>query len=297
MRSLDLFSGIGGFALGFLWAGIETVQFVEVDPYCRQVLAKNFPGVPCHDDIHAFNARPLRGKVDIVCGGFPCQPYSVAGQRRGAADDRALWPEMLRIIKECQPAWIVAENVAGFIGMGLDSVFSDLETAGYEATAFVIPACAAGAPHRRDRVWIVGHANRHRQSTGTINDEMAVVRDVADAAGGRCGGTAGREIQQPGRAEIVGTGEAVAHTNGAGRQEQYPAAQPAIAGHGPWRFTAAGYDWPAEPEVGRVAYGVPRRVDRIKALGNAVVPQITAMIGAAILAAERGADAPLLEVA
>jgi site-specific DNA-cytosine methylase len=171
---LDLFSGIGGFALAARWAGLETVQFVEIDPFCQKVLRKNFEGVPIHDNIKTFTyARCFRQAISqeqatgieqcnqrpfLLTGGFPCQPYSCAGKRRGKEDDRALWPEMLRVISEARPTWIIAENVAGFIGMGLDDCISDLENEGYEVQPFVIPACAVNAPHRRDRVWIVAHS-------------------------------------------------------------------------------------------------------------------------------------------
>jgi len=153
-KHIDLFSGIGGFSLAARWAGFETVQFVEIDPFCRKVLNKNFPGVPIHDDIktykHSGASRPF-----LLTGGFPCQPFSCAGKRRGAEDDRALWPEMLRVISEARPTWVIGENVGGFISMGLDDCISDLEAEGYTVQPFVIPACAVNAPHRRDRVWIV----------------------------------------------------------------------------------------------------------------------------------------------
>lgn len=122
MRHLDLFSGIGGFALAARWMGWETVQFVELDKFCQRVLEKNFPGVPIHGDIKTFDGTRFRGAVDIVTGGFPCQPFSTAGKRKGKADDRYLWPEMLRVIGEARPTFVVGENVAGIISMGLDQV-------------------------------------------------------------------------------------------------------------------------------------------------------------------------------
>lgn len=164
MTQLELFAGIGGFGLAGEWAGIETVCQVEIDPFCQKVLAKNFPNAQRHDDIHTFDGTAWRGRVDIVSGGFPCQPYSHAGKRNGNNDDRALWPEMLRVIREVEPAWVVGENVAGLLSMDggrvFDGIVSDLENAGYTVEAFVIPACAVGAPHRRDRVWIVANAQR-----------------------------------------------------------------------------------------------------------------------------------------
>lgn len=156
MKVLDLFSGIGGFSLGLERAGMETVAFCEVDQFCRQVLAKHWPNVRIHDDVRTLDGNEYRGTVDVVCGGFPCQPFSLAGKRAGADDDRHLWPEMLRVIREVQPRYVIGENVAGFVNMELDNCLSDLEAIGYACGAFVIPACAVDAQHRRDRVWILG---------------------------------------------------------------------------------------------------------------------------------------------
>lgn len=159
MKHLDLFSGIGGFALAAeeVWPDIEHT-FCEIDPFCQAVLKKHWPQSSIHDDIRTLHPGP----ADLVTGGFPCQPFSSAGKRRGTADDRHLWPEMLRVIRESSPEWVVGENVGGLLtwdgGMVLESVLSDLEAEGYEAWPFVIPACAVEAPHKRDRVWIV--ANR-----------------------------------------------------------------------------------------------------------------------------------------
>ena len=164
MRHLDLFSGIGGFALAARWVGWETVGFCEIEPYCQKVLRKNWPAVPIHKDIRDYDGQAC----DIITGGFPCQPYSVAGKRRGPEDDRALWPEMLRIISESTPTWVVGENVAGFVSMGLDSAIVDLEGIGYEVQSFIIPACAVDAKHRRDRVWIVAYANGTQRKGGCV---------------------------------------------------------------------------------------------------------------------------------
>jgi len=129
---LDLFAGIGGFSLAGHWAGYQTLQFVEKDAFRQKVLTKNFPGIPIHDDITNFDGRPFRGRVDVICGGFPCQPFSDAGQKRGSADSRYLWPQMLRVISEARPSWVCGENVDGIIGMELDRVLSELEKEGYE---------------------------------------------------------------------------------------------------------------------------------------------------------------------
>jgi len=157
MRLLDLFSGIGGFSYAAekLIGGYETVAFCEMDEFCQKVLKKHWPQVPIFDDVRTLDAARL-GRIDIVTGGYPCQPFSQAGRRQGEEDERHLWPEMLRIIKSCQPRYVLAENVAGHVTMGLDQVLTDLEDQGYTTRAIIVPACAKNAPHRRDRVWIIG---------------------------------------------------------------------------------------------------------------------------------------------
>jgi DNA (cytosine-5)-methyltransferase 1 len=157
MRLLDLFSGIGGFSYAAekLIGGYETVAFCEMDEFCQKILKKHWPQVPIYDDVRTIDAARL-GRIDIVTGGYPCQPFSQAGRRQGEEDERHLWPEMLRIIKSCQPRYVVAENVAGHVTMGLDQVLTDLEDQGYTTRAIIVPACAKNAPHRRDRVWIIG---------------------------------------------------------------------------------------------------------------------------------------------
>ena len=163
VKHLDLFSGIGGFALAARWVGWETVGFCEIDPYCQKVLRKHWPDIPIYEDIRELDGRTV-GHVDIITGGYPCQPFSVAGKQRGEADDRHLWPEFARLIREIRPRWVVGENVAGHISMGLDNVLADLEGFGYTWEAFVIPACAVNAPHKRDRVWVVANT-RHNDGT------------------------------------------------------------------------------------------------------------------------------------
>ena len=151
---LDLFSGIGGFALAARWAGFRTIGFCDNEPFAQAVIKKHWPEVPIHGDIKALDGTAYRG-VTLLTGGFPCQPFSNAGKRRGKDDDRYLWPEMLRVIQEARPAWIVGENVIGIIGLALDQVCSDLEAEGYEVEPIIIPACGVDAPHRRNRVWII----------------------------------------------------------------------------------------------------------------------------------------------
>ena len=242
MRHLDLFSGIGGFALASNWAGYTTVGFCEIDDYCQRVLRKHWPDVPVWGDVRQLDGRSvadatrnLRGasgdersqssdwdRVDLITAGYPCQPFSLAGKRLGAADDRHLWPEVARLIGELRPRWFLGENVAGHINMGLDDVLSDLETLGYTARPVVIPACAVNAPHRRDRVWIMGHANEQgsqghgqhgERASERIAGQAGVERreDVADAESGvRFGAASGAT------GHFAFSGEATPHTAGEG---------------------------------------------------------------------------------
>jgi DNA (cytosine-5)-methyltransferase 1 len=291
MRVLDLFSGIGGFSLGLERAGMATAAFCEIDPYCRRVLAKHWPDVPIHEDIRTLPTDGL-GRIDLVSGGYPCQPFSQAGKRGGAEDDRHLWPEMHRIVATVRPRWVVAENVAGHISMGLDQVLSDLEGEGYTCWPVVVPACAVDAPHRRDRVWIVAalddaHADGKRpHRTGVVEfgeiepadrevGEPGSVREVLADVGNPDVGAAGdvADAGQPGLQ--IGQGQ------GPGRPGQDAGAAAIGSGDVPPAR------WLPEPDVGRVAHGIPKRVDRLKSLGNAVVPQIPEMIGRAIMATER----------
>ena len=159
LRHLDLFSGIGGFALGLSWVGgFETVAFCDNEPFAQEILKKRWPNVPIYEDVRTINEKEL-GKIDIITGGFPCQPWSLAGARKGADDDRDLWPEMVAIIENLQPKWVIGENVRGFVNepLGLQRTLSDLESIGYQAIPYIIPASGVGAFHRRERVWIIAN--------------------------------------------------------------------------------------------------------------------------------------------
>jgi DNA (cytosine-5)-methyltransferase 1 len=168
MTHIGLFEGIGGFSLAARWAGWHTPVMVEWNPYCQAVLKKNFPNATIFGDIHEFDGRPYAGQFDILTGGFPCQPYSHAGKRAGNDDDRALWPQMFRIIREIKPAWVVGENVAGLLTMDgghvLRGILTDLENEGYRPEIYSIPALAVGAPHERERIWIVAHSDSNNDS-------------------------------------------------------------------------------------------------------------------------------------
>ena len=164
----SLFSGIGGFDLAAEWSGFTNLFNCEWEEFPRKVLKHHFPNAKQYEDIKDFDATEYRGRIDVLSGGFPCQPFSTAGLRKGTEDDRHLWPEMLRVVGECQPRWIVGENVRGLVswsnGLVLETCYSDLENLGYSVQSFIIPACATNAPHRRDRVWIVAHSNNIRSN-------------------------------------------------------------------------------------------------------------------------------------
>ena len=289
----ELFAGIGGFSLGLERAGMTCKWQVEIDPYATAVLKKHWPEVPKWDDVRTF---PPQGDyfVDLICGGFPCQDISVAGKGAGLAGARSgLWYEFARIIGELRPRYVVVENVAALLARGMDAVLGTLSTLGYDAEWHVIPASAVGAPHRRERVWIVACANDQGESDVPINDEpwRSVSEpagcNVADAEGvsGWAGLCEGRP-QQDGNQSGDRCGD-VPDADRAGLQQQrrpepVPVEQLA-AECGGW--------WSVEPDVGRVAHGVPSRVDRLRCLGNAVVPQVVEIIGRAILEAEARVDA------
>jgi len=344
MRFLSLFAGIGGFDLGLERAGMECAGQVEIDKFCLRVLKHHWPDVKRVEDIRNVTGLEF-GTVGLVCGGFPCQPFSCAGKRKGKADDRYLWPEMLRVIQVYRPAWVLGENVAGIIGVELDKVLSDLEGIGYKtAPPFIIPACAVDAPHRRDRVWIVAWNNdsftiREPQSFGAVGGKSERENPVAGricatlANSERFGNGGARRLQERGKIErtlekassqIERSSENVPDANsprfGERRrtesvQSEFGAAEHAgqdaadtksigLQGECITRWNGesssertfpepAGSDsgicarrWLTEPDVGRVAHGVPGRVDRLRSLGNAVVPQVIEEIGRAIMKVE-----------
>ena len=281
IRTLDLFSGIGGFSLGLERAGpFRTVAFCEQDAYAQRVLRKHWPEVPIYDDVRTIDTDGL-GRIDLICGGFPCQPWSVAGQQRGAEDDRDLWPAMVALVEELRPQWVIGENVRGFINqpMGLQRSLSDLARIGDDAVPFIIPACAVDAPHRRDRVWIIAHADGQSEPDGTQHEQR--FQDVADTKGFN-GQRAERQGNRKQRSQTAAgnSSSIVADAKGASQNEvrETERLSQQFGGSG-WGNTV----WLPEPDVGRVANGVPNRVDRLKCLGNAVVPQVVEQIGLAIL--------------
>ena len=305
MRHVDLCSGIGGFALGFEWAGLsQPVLFCDIEPWSRQVLAKHWPDVPISDDVKelASDAGRLVPDCDILTAGYPCQPFSVAGQQRGAEDDRHIWPEIFAIVQAKRPDWCVFENVSGHITLGLDQVLSDLEGEGYAIQPFVIPACAVDAPHRRDRVWIVANSDNAGQSASSgprqgnrkqaWDDTRRGSANVGNSDSSQCCWDI-KATEQGGRQQgLAARRKNVADTDsqrGCSRDAQRQDAKTARQSPGYQRHDTRGMEtWLPEPAVGRVAHGIPRRVDRLKGLGNAIVPQIAMRIGQTIKAVEDG---------
>lgn len=249
---LDLFSGIGGFSLAFEAEGFKTIGFAETNRYATGVLKKHWPGVPNYGDVRTVPAI----NCDVITGGFPCQPFSKAGKRRGSEDDRFLWPAMLDVIKRCRPTWVVGENVAGIIDMELPRVLADLEGIGFCTQPIVIPACAVDANHRRDRVWILAYS---------------------------LGGKSQRPMRsRDGLTQPANGGGVLADSNGIGCFQGQSQEHPTKAGFQAQPRSAQCSQWSTEPSVGRVVDGLPDRTHRIKALGNAIVPQVAQQIARAI---------------
>jgi DNA (cytosine-5)-methyltransferase 1 len=276
---LDLFSGIGGFSLGLERAGFQTVAFCEIDPFCVRVLNKHWPGVPVYDDVRTLSADRLRAdgiEVDVICGGFPCQDISFAGKGAGLAGERSgLWREYARLVGELRPRYVIVENVSALLARGLGDVLGDLAAFGYDAEWHCIPASAVGAPHRRDRLWVLAYPNRAGRLIERADHD-------ADGEVARC-----QKFEQ---SHFDGCREALADAIGIGTQvsdwRRNSGEQLLGSESEAWRV-ARGSAWCAEPELGRVADGISNRVDRLRALGNAVVPQIPELIGRAIMASQR----------
>ena len=298
----SLFSGIGGFDLAAHWIGWNNLFQVEKDEWCRKVLQKNFPESKRYGDIKDFNGKEYTGTVDIISGGFPCQPFSIAGKQRGKDDDRYLWEEMLRVVREIKAPVVVGENVTGIIGLALDTVLSDLEAQGYTTETYIIPACSKNAWHKRDRVWIVAYANGIRWSneqkeSGQIiyngKRNGAIEKQEGDEQQRRISKSSSvySDTTEPGfqngrRTQMANTGEAeqelerlccngkqlqdAAHTDNTNSEEQRKQITNGTKLFAPrcdsW--------WKTEPGMGRVVNGLSGRVDRLKGLGNAIVPQV-----------------------
>jgi DNA (cytosine-5)-methyltransferase 1 len=252
----SLFAGIGGFDLGLERAGMVCKWQVEIEPYAQAVLKKHWPNVARHADVRTFPPEGEWG-VDVICGGFPCQDISSAGKRAGLAGKRSgLWYEYARIIGELRPRYVIVENVADLLIRGAGRVLGDFSALGYDAEWNVISASDVGAPHKRRRVWFVAwDANR-----SNVRAEPAIRQEHSTYSSGVC-------------ADVPD-----AHHQGQSRMPIH--AKPRI---GLQALEAANQWWSVEPDVGQVAHGVPSRVDRLRCLGNAVVPQIVEIIGRAII--------------
>jgi DNA (cytosine-5)-methyltransferase 1 len=246
----SLFSGIGGFELAARWAGIETLWSNEIDPFCCAVLRKNFKHEIIEQDIKKLWPIYLK-PVDILTGGFPCQPFSVAGKKLSEKDTRYLWPEMLKFITELKPKIVIGENVVGFIELAFDKMYSQMEQIGYQTEAYIIPACAIDAPHRRDRIWIISYANGCDASR--INTTLLKNNNIKKWS----------------------STENIKNWN-----EWFNELDP---GNVAQRFdTYSG--------ALRILHGIPNRVDRTKSLGNAIVPQVAYEIFKAIEAINLGLE-------
>lgn len=311
----SLFAGIGGFDLGFERAGCRVRWQVEIDPWARRVLERHFPAARRYQDVREVGARNLE-PVDIICGGFPCQDISNAGQRAGIEGERSgLWREMWRITSELRPRYLVVENVAALLGRGMERVIGDLAEIRYDAEWDVISAADVGAPHLRERIWIVAYPDRQQSERAGIARSMdgapssvgeetwkqrvrdaawSGSEDVADDSQHRRGPgrtrgldpSGSRESEQP--LSVMADAD-ISRLQGRQRRIVQERAGEWVTGPSGTHGTHAGDGrefWRVEPSVGRVAHGVSRRVDRLRGLGNAVVPQIPEWIARRILAAE-----------
>ena len=271
LKHLDLFSGIGGFSLGLeATGGFETVAFCDYDSYCQKILRKHWPWVTINDDIKELNHEKLNSnghtKIDIVTGGYPCQPFSVAGRQQGEKDPRHVWPEYFRLIKELRPTWVIGENVSGHVKLGLDTVLENLESEGYSARTFSISASSIGANHQRERIWIVANSGCSWGSGSEFQrkNENEIKKENANQFERSSSSSQSNMVYSD--SERLEKWESI----GENFSQEYQ--------------TLIGADWwSIEPDVGRVANGVPKRVDRLKSLGNSLVPHIPYYIGMSIL--------------
>lgn len=248
MNHGSLFSGIGGFDLAAEWMGWNNIFQVEWDEYCQKLLNQNFPYTDKYNDINKFDGRKYKGSIDIITGGFPCQPFSTNGLRKGESDNRFLWPQMFRIIQEAKPSYVIGENVTGIISMESGTTFenicTDLESERYTVEPFNISASSVGAWHQRERIWIVAYRSNEwiktmcKQENGSIASKF-----TSDNTGERLERATRPKLQRQ-------------STGFAGDNKKDKS------------------NWATEPGVGRVVHGIPHRVDRIKGIGNAIVPQV-----------------------
>ena len=374
LKVLDLFSGLGGFSLGLERTGyFKTIAFCEIDKYCSLILDKHWKGIKIYNDVRKINKEQFDTDgieyPDVITGGFPCQPFSVAGKQKGTGDDRHLWPEMFRIIKTFKPKFVIGENVKGLIniqdGVVFETVCTDLESEGYEVQAFNIPAAGVGAPHRRERIWILatlGNSELNGSSTTKITRSIIETsnnnkerenatrefkgtsksrnsQDVANTESERTrsnnegirqgisGTNRGQETigtkeyvensrrtlqqgtvfqgeneneirkgnadqsQRPSSSseyDVANSSSEQSHSNDNGQEQREISQQEQIELGGRSSGTLWPSNWEFEPNVGRVANGIPGRVHRLKGLGNSIIPKIAEEIGKAIIGAYNG---------
>jgi DNA (cytosine-5)-methyltransferase 1 len=277
----SLFSGIGGLDLGLERAGMRVIWQSEIDPYACRVLAKHWPEVPNHGDIKQIDWGTVE-RPDVICGGYPCQPFSVAGKRRGTDDPRHLWPWVRAAISALRPRFAILENVRGHLSMGGTVVIGELAEIGYDAEWRVVSAAGLGAPHRRDRIIIVAYPHNHGSFTGTVTGGIGKTYGYAPE---RPDGSANIERRRGVLADASGEylESGISRECGESVSERTPLQVPTDRGRGVTGI--AGEWWKVEPDVGRVANGVSSRVDRLRGLGNAVVPQVAEYIGRLVMAA------------
>jgi DNA (cytosine-5)-methyltransferase 1 len=336
LKLLDLFSGIGGFSLGFESTGyFETIGFVEKDKFCQKVLKKNFNNIPIESEVR--NVKGNKYKADIITGGFPCQPFSVAGKRRGTEDDRYLWDETIRVIKECKPRWFIGENVEGIInisqGKVLQQIQKDLEAESFEVQCLVIPASGIGAWHQRKRVWIIAYSNSNglyrQKNNETIKSsnqskEWVSIGDDKDVSNSNSRRSIGKNEEIQTRGDTINNGskdvpnskrnEHQHSTTRSGRTNKlwgFYSEKEEQTTHDLWSKTTGcdaihGEDVPNTNRSSKEQYswwqtqsafcGVPHgisyeldkgRANRIKSLGNSIVPLIARELGIAIMKAEQ----------
>lgn len=311
MKVLDLFSGIGGFSLGLERAGFKTVAFCEINEFCHKVLGKNFPGTPIFSDIRTLTSERLNqygiDQIDVVTGGFPCQPFSTAGKRKSTEDDRDLWPEMFRVIKETRPTWVIGENVANFINLAFTRTKTDLEAIGYTVRPFIIPACAVGAQQNRARVWIIAYLDSAKiREQSVIQQER--FREGFPGFPGKKGASPNTDGSGCQRKDAPQSEERNKDGGNLWPCEEKPSSDSYSEGFDREAASTQKEDaerdweshwWPArasdfgswfsdQSDMGRVIHGVSDGLDkdrreRVAALGNTVVPQIPEILGRYIL--------------
>ena len=285
MRHGSLFSGIGGFDLAAEWMGWENVFHCEREPFAQKVLKHHFPNSELYEDITTFDATAYAGRIDILTGGFPCQPFSAAGLRKGTEDERHLWPSMLRIIREVKPRYVVGENVRGLLswtgGLVFEQVCTDLEAEGYEVTPVLLPACGKNAPHRRDRIWFVAYSNndRHKTNGGKVKETDGISKVNRSEVGSRL--SDGTYLSQT-------TPDSCCKRSQCGEKGQRSTEKPQPNDKQPKRrheFHRTNFEvFPTQPPICGGDDGLPKELDSItfpkwrnesiKAYGNAIVPQV-----------------------